>query len=631
MKQLIALLAVAVCLVVVSGAGAKVIPSVTTTLTDELVIPPDSPTGFTARVDQPNTALGAHADYTVTMNFGYGATGTIDDSGFIYEDPATYPQPSDFRESVKNIIVDSPPGLVGNPNAVPYEDRCDISTFETGVCSDSAVIGRYTIGVTLLAKGPDEGGPTSPPRPGRNYANIDVYPVELGYTPEDWEGFTKLALLRTDPEVPAKIGVYVKPPFGYAAIRQILEISPDTEGQLQLRTRALNIDHRLLAGPGSASPEGTFMGNFRIGYQQIRFFGKLPNGNAFMTSPTSCQKWDTTIWSNAYYVNDNLDSDPLGTGSNTLKQGNTSAITPDCTNQNSVPFPITGKVSIDTPKRDYSPAFDFTVENPGVQANGIVSTSPKKIVTTIPASINVDVQQLGRTCTLIAFKADACATSARVGSVKIETPLIRAGLTGDVYLVKRNAASGLPDLGLRVRGAITFTQLGSNRYIGAKNNQIETTFDDIPQVGFSKLIFRLDGGPQGLLRSLSCPTYNKAPAVPNFTYYFTAWTGAQATSTTPLNMASCFGVQTLKKYKKCLHSILPIHPNYQSRSRVKNVVLSIDGKRKASRKNSPFRFDLPIKKLKLKKTKGNKHKFVLKATYDDKTVSKKTATFKVCR
>jgi hypothetical protein len=181
-----------------------------------------------------------------------------------------------------------------------------------------------------------------------------------------------------------------------------------------------------------------------------------------------------------------------------------------------------------------------------------------------------------------------------------------------------------------VRGAITFTQLGSNRYVGAKFDQIETTFDEIPQVGFSKLTFHLDGGPTGLLRSRSCPTFNKAPALPNFTYNFTAWTGATSTSTTPLNMASCFGIQELKKYPKCLHKKIPVHPNYQSRSRVKKVSLSIDGQPKASSVKSPFRFDLKLTKLKLKPKKANKHSFVLKAIYDDGTISKKTGTFRTC-
>lgn len=621
---LIHVIAIAVCLLAVTGAGAKVIPSVSTKLANELVVPPSGPTPVTTYVSVPDTRLGAHTDYVVRMNFDYGATALTGPTGLKYPDPASNAPPSVPQESVKDVVVDSPPGLMGNPNAVPMAERCDMSTFENAVCPQSSIVGTIAIQSTVMPLTPGEGGPTAPMSLGGTYLRMMLDYRDTNGT----GGYTQLSLIKTSPEVPATIGVYVRPPFGFQPIRQLLKISPDTSGQLQLRTLSNNISRLLRAGPAMANP-GAPLASIRIDWQEIRFWGMLPNGHAFMTNPTSCEKWKSTIWTNSHFFNDNLDADPLGVGSPQLKFGNTDEITPDCTNAPSVPFPVTGNVAISSPNRNTSPAFDFTIANPGIQADGQVSTSPKKILTTIPASINVDVQQLGRVCPVAAFNADACPTSSRFGSVKIETPLIEAGLSGDVYLVKENSNSGLPDLGLRVRGAISFTQRGSNRYTGEKFNQIETTFNDIPQVGFSKLTFHLDGGSNGLLRSLSCPTYNKAPAVPTFTYYFTAWTGAQATSTTPLNMASCFGIQQLKKYRKCLHTILPIHPNYQSRSRVRNVVLKIDGKRKASRKHSPFRFDLPIKKLKLKNKP--KHKFELKATYDDKTVSKKTATFKVCK
>lgn len=614
--------AIAVCLLVVTGAAAKVIPTVHTTFGDLQIIPPTSATGETAYVTNPNSSLGAHTDYTVRIDFGYGATAMVGTPP--YEDSATYPPPSDFRESVRDLIVDSPRGLIGNPNAVPFAERCDLSTFETSICPDSATIGTIAVETIVLPLGADEGGPTAPVQPGINRLRI----LLDAYNTEGHGGFTKLSLLKTDPEVPATIGVYAQPPFGFQAIRETFKISPDVNGDLKMRTQALNLGSVLRAGPLMANP-GTPLANFRLDSQELRFFGRLPNGRAFMTSPTVCEKWATTVWANARRVNDNLDADPLGTGAPTVKLGNTDLVTPDCTNAASVPFPVAGKVAIDTPKRDVSPAFDFTIDNPGMQADGQASTGSKKIVTTIPASINVDVKQLGRVCSAESFKADTCPATSRVGSVKIATPIISAGLSGDAYLVKQNAASGLPDLGLRVRGAFSYTQLGSNRYVGEKFNQIETTFDNIPPVGFTRLTFHIDGGPNGLLRSLACPTFNKKPAVANFTYTFYAWTGATATSTTPLNMANCFGIQTLKKYRKCLHQMLPIHPNYQSRSRVKNVVLKIDGRRKASRKHSPFRFDLPIKKLKLKPRK--RHTIELRATYDDKSLSKKRVTFKVCK
>ena len=599
-SAIVSVAAMAVCLAAVSGAAAKVIPSLSTTYTQKLVVPTGE-TGATTTILQDDLKLGSHADFTTELSYSYGATGLM---GNGREDPDTYPAPSDFRESVKDIVVDIPPGLVGNPNAIPYEDRCDLSTFETSICPDSATVGTFQIKLNI-------------------FQAVDSF---LAITPigAGGAGITKVSLLKTDPEVPAKIGIFVRALTVFEDKRTTLSIAPLTDQGLKLRT--MNIDDLPHNIRRVADDE---MYELRLDYMKLTLFGKLANGNNFMTNPTSCEPWTSQLWANATYVNDNVDSHPLGEGGEGYKSSAPSTVQPDCSNAGSIPFPITGNVAITSPDRDTAPSFDFTVTNPGVQANGQVSTTPKKIVTTIPASINVDVQQLGRTCAVANFYANTCPITSKVGTVAIETPLIRKGLTGNVYLVKRNASSGLPDLGLYVTGAITFTQLGSNRYVGQKFNQIETTFNDIPQVGFSKLTFHLDGGPQGLLRSLACPTYNKAPALPNFTYNFFGYTGATASSTLPLNLKNCFGIQTLKKYKKCLRKKLPIRPNYQSRVRVKNVVLKIDGRRKGTTKKSPFRFVLKIKKLKLKKKKT--HKIELKATYDDGTISKKTVNFKVCK
>lgn len=606
MKQsirVVALVAAAltICMIAVSGAAARVVPSLETTFTQKVVVPTGD-TGATTTITVDDVKLGSHADFTTELSYSYGATGVL---GSGREDPATYPAGSDPRESVKDLVVDIPPGLVGNPNAIPYEERCDVSTFETSVCPDSATVGSFQITLDIF-------------QVGGTFLALTPIGVPGGV------GMTKVSLLKTDPEVPAKIGIIVRTLAMFEDKRTTLSIAPLTDQGLKLR--AMNIDD-LPHDIYRVTDDELY--NLRLDHMKLTLFGKLANGRNFMSNPTSCEPWTSQLWANATYVNDNVDSQPLGAGGEGYKAAAPSTVQPDCSNASTVPFPIKGDVKIDTPDRDTAPSFDFTITNPNPQGDGQISTTPKKIVTTIPASINVDVKQLGRTCSLANFNANTCPATAKVGSVAIETPLITKGLTGNVYLVKRDASSGLPDLGLYVTGAITFTQLGSNRYTGAKFNQIETTFDSIPQLGFSKLTFHLDGGPQGLLRSLSCPTYNKAPAVPNFTYNFYAYTGAYATSTTPLNLANCFGIQTLKKYPKCLHKKLPIHPNYQSRLRVKNVTVKIDGKRRGTTRKSPFRFDVKIKKLKLKKRKT--HRIELKATYDDGTISKKTVKFKVCK
>lgn len=605
LKNVLTVIASAViCLVAVSGAGAKVIPTMTTTLTQDQVVPTGT-SGATTIVAVPANQLGQHSDLTVDMNFRYGATGFLS-GGF--DDPKTYPQPMNPSENLKTLVVDTPPGLVGNPNAVPVADRCDVSTFQTGFCPDSATVGQLYIHTGLTS-------PTATDATGATYLGIKtITPVPFA------DGFTKVSLLRTGPEVPALIGIVVNPPLGVGGpIRTVMRVAP-VSSDLHLQTTIPDgIDYHLYD-----PDDGTLVSNFRIDSMKLKLFGRLANGNAFMTNSTNCQPWTTKLWAQARFFNDNADSDPLGAGVNNFKSSNDSTVIPDCTNAASVPFPASGTTKISSNARDVSPDFDFTVYNPGVQGNGQVSTSPKTVVTTVPASINVDVNQLNRTCPSANFDADNCPAGTRVGTVSIQTPLIAAGLSGDVYLVRRPEA-GLPDLGLRIRGAINFTQRGHNRYVDG--NKIQTTFDNIPQVGFSQLNVHLFGGPQGLLRTLGCPKNNKQPAIGDFNYAFTAYTGASASSTTKLSAASCFGIQKLRSFR-CVYRVLRFQPTYTSRARIKNVVLYVDGKKRATAKRVPFQFRVTGRTL--KKIKVGKHKIKLKATYDDKSVSVKESHFKRC-
>jgi hypothetical protein len=430
---------------------------------------------------------------------------------------------------------------------------------------------------------------------------------------------TKVSLLKTDPEVPATIGMYIKLPGVLLPIRQKIQIAPDGS-DLKLRTTTPGGITQFLLRNTVVNPK-YFV---RVDALYITFFGHLPNGNDFMTNPTNCEPWESTAYASAYYANANADSDPLNEGVNNYKKVVAQPTDPDCSNQSSIPFPISGTTTISSDARDVSPDFDFTITNPGVEANGQVSTTPKNIVTTVPASINVDIQQLSRICTNAQFDSDTCPDSTKVGTVAIETPLIRAGLTGDVYLTQATPGFVLPDLGMKIRGAINFSQRGLNRYVGPRGNQIQTSFLNIPQVGFSKLNVHLFGGPNGLLRSLKCPSSNKLPEDGSFDYNFTAYSGATAASTTDLTGTPCFGIQKLRTFK-CVYKILRFQPTYTSRARIKQVVLYVDGKKFSTVTKGKFQFRVAATKF----AKG-RHNFELRATYDDGTVSKKKSHFTRC-
>lgn len=134
----------------------------------------------------------------------------------------------------------------------------------------------------------------------------------------------------------------------------------------------------------------------------------------------------------------------------------------------------------------------------------------------------------------------------------------------------------------------------------------------------------LFGGPEGLLRTLACPTNNRQPDDGVFSYTFTSYTNQVVTSTTDLTAANCFGIQKLRSFK-CVYRLLRFQPTYTSRARISTVKLTIDGKRAVVARRAPFQFRVGVKKYKL-----GKHKLKLRAVYDDGTVSEKKSTFKRC-
>jgi hypothetical protein len=228
MKKLISFLAVAACLAITSGASADVFPTLSTSLTHGKTDYNGSvvPDGIDSSQEVADARLGGHSDFNVDMGFTYGATG-LTSAGV--EDPATYPAGSNYRETAKNVVVDIPPGLVGNPNAVPYADRCDQATFDTGLCPESATVGELWIKYSLIDYFAAIGKPSA-------LSILAVGPkTRAGYTNPD-SGFTEVSLLKTDSEVPAQIGLYIRGPIGYLPIRVKLEINPVTSEDLRLRT-----------------------------------------------------------------------------------------------------------------------------------------------------------------------------------------------------------------------------------------------------------------------------------------------------------------------------------------------------------------------------------------------------------
>jgi hypothetical protein len=525
-----------------------------------------------------NTAPGSHGDLTVNSTFTY----------------------SDPNEDLKRVIVDFPTGGVGNPNAVPYADRCTKETFTTSICDDKALIGEVKITATAAA-------------------------VPLNLT-------GKIFILQTSPEVPTVVGAYIAPAADgiSEAIRAQAVFYPVTDGpDGDLRIRSVTDEFpRTTKILGIDTP-------IQVTFYQQKLFGKLANGNVFITNPTRCDPWISYGYMQAHDSNTNANADPLMTGTNDFVKTDPFPVAPNCSTL--APFNTTADAKVVGKSRGKPAEFKVDLKIPNLGGEPLSPATPKTVVTTLPGALNIDVQQLGRICKNAEFAARRCPPTTKVGSVNIGTPMIVAGLHGDAFLVQASPGRNLPDLGIIPTGAITFNLRGTNRYV--QTDHLETTFDNVPQVGFSSFDLTIAGGTNGLLLVDRCPTNGKEPKDGgSTTFAMTSYQGQTRTIASPTKYLppSCGSYSVkLTKIKKCLKKrSLPFKPIIKSRGNVRYIKVYVNGRYVKKYKKSPF---IAKTKLSRKLKTGRSYKYKAKvyfkpeAKYPKGRVITKTAHFKLCR
>lgn len=513
-------------------------------------------------------------------------------------------QYSSASEDLRRFVVDFPAGGFGNPNAIPYADRCLPETFQTAQCDVKSQIGVVNLVVSVDGLG------------------------ELPLTGQLYE-------IQSTPEVPTKVGAYVQPELAGAPIGSPIRanavfypVTSGPDGDFRIRSVAEPFPRTAVIAPGVELPIQIKK------YEQV-IWGRLDNGTPFITNPTRCDTWMSYGYVEAYDSTTNADTDPLGEGKTFVKLPDVPT-QPNCANL--APFGASGTASLSSVPRGASPELNVNLSIPGISGDPISAAVPKTISTVLPDAVNVDIQRIATVCENAQFDARACPAGTKVGSVRITLPMIAAGLTGDAYIVRRSAGgTGLPDLGLIVSGAINFNQRGTNSYTG-NGTQIRTTFDNIPQPGFSTLDLKIFGGTNGLLRVDECPDGGRNPldAGP-VTFALTSYQGQTRQTASPEYRAqSCFSSRVkLKRFKRCLKShSLRISPTFKSRGEVRKVTYRLPRARLKTVKKSPFRLHT---KLSRKLKKGKTYKYTVRTYFKQQqlqskaVVKKTTGHFRLCR
>jgi hypothetical protein len=528
-----------------------------------------------------DTRPGGHGDQTSGVTYSY----------------------SDSTQTVKRILIDTPAGGVGNPNAVPFADRCTKETFEKSTCDKKSQIGVATISATAYIFG--------------------FLPIAMN----DMTG--AISQIQTNPEVPTLVGAYIKPSLGdpIRAYATFYPVTSGPDGDFRIRTETHPFPTKANTPLGEARIQVTK-------YEQ-RMFGKLPNGKVFITNPTSCSTWVGGGYDEFWTAMPGADSDPLNTGTNTFYKSKPILTEPDCSTK--APLTTTADATVKGDVRGQHADFTTELKIDGLDAEPQGAAATKRVVVTLPKALTIDVAQPGRICSNEDFAAATCPAATKFGTASITTPMIAAGLQGDVHLVKATAGHNLPDIGINVRGAINFNLRGTNQFVNV--NQVQTTFDPNPPIAFSSFKMNLAGGFNGLLLVRECPTDGSEPADGGSVNFAMADDQGQTKtvdSPTQYLPPSCTNYTvSVARVKKCLRKrTLVIKPRIASRSQVRFVRYYLGKKKLESVARSPFNAKLKLsKKLKPKKHQTIKVKVYYKPSraYPAGRVVTKSVRFKLCK
>jgi len=163
--------------------------------------------------------------------------------------------------------------------------------------------------------------------------------------------------------------------------------------------------------------------------------------------------------------------------------------------------------------------FSFDLSLPQSDEPRVPGTSDlRKAVVTLPQGVRVSPSSANglAACSSAQIALDSraqptCPTASKVGSLTIETPLLREPLDGAVYLAAPfdNPFDSLIAIYLVARGPGFVVKLpGHVSPDASKGGQLTATFDDQPQVPFSNLHLEFDGGPRApIVLPKKCGTY----------------------------------------------------------------------------------------------------------------------------
>ncbi len=504
--------------VTVSGGGA----SSSSERTSDLTISPTSPGfglagqfdgWFTNADGTPDTQAGSHP-YEMTLNFALNNAGG--------EVPAGGP--------LRDLSIKLPPGLVGDPHAVPQCSRQQFILSVGGECPPDTQVGTE--------------------RPSLNPNG------EAGYG--DWGARLPVYNLVPPPGEPAEFG------FQFAGSLILIDTGVRSGSDYGITGTARNLSQQIVYNsvtfwgvPDEASHDHERCQSTTCGYSA---------GNAtprpLLTLPTSCEG------PQAFGVTVDSWNSSLPSAKETVETHDQNGVPGGFTGCEHLGFNTQLDIAPDTSFAD-TPAgltVDIKVPQEGLsQAGGLAISNIKNTTVALPEGVAINPGQAAGldACgpgedglTTEAEKAEGkedngpphCPNASHVGTDEIETPLLSKPLKGNVYIMPSNP----PHVQLLVtaEGEGVFVKLVGDVHLNEQTGQLVTTFTDTPEFPFTDFKLSFSGGAQAALSTPTrCGTYTttgdftpwSTPVVedlfPHSSFQITAGTNGAACPSSPLPFA----------------------------------------------------------------------------------------------
>jgi hypothetical protein len=445
----------------------------------------------------PDTQAGSHP-YDLTLNFGLNAIEGGPTGG-----------------GLRDAAIELPPGIIGDPHAVPQCSREQFFSAITEPCPPETQVGVDTAG-------------------------IKPYPA---YKEADFEVRSAVYNLVPPPGVPAEFG------FDILGTPTVVEFGVRSGSDYGITGTAHNLGFQavfnsmtLWGTPVEENHDFERCGKSELtggGGNSCRFPGAQGVPRALLTVPTSCEGPLTA----RITVDSWTGSEPAARGSFTFHDSEGKPIGFEgCDKLSFHPF-LT--VAPDTSFTD-TPAgltVDLKVPQEGLTlggsqfegrpiAGGFSAANVKDTTVTLPEGVAINPGQaaglgacgpaedgLTTEAEKLEDKEDNgpahCPNASKVGTDEIETPLLEKTLKGGVYVMPSNP----PHVQLLVtaEGEGVFVKLVGNVNLNEQTGQLVTTFSNTPALPFTDFKLSFSGGAQAALSTpLRCGTYGTSTD-------FTSW------------------------------------------------------------------------------------------------------------